>query len=269
MNVSFYNPKNETLSKYVDGYYFIEAAAHSEPVKYLTFPNNYHILTVFQNCQLKTEPYKITIWPSRQHNVKTQLVTRYKVPLLASYYRPVNEITMVFKPLGLNNFIAHPEKVLQQKKIEEFCPFADFKARMETIFEEGCRKEQRESLESYWLSKFQPKDCTLIGSILSAVETEMGISKIAKKHEISRQYLNTLFLKNIGKPPSEYRKVLRFRKALAKQNDCKSLTELTYEALYFDQSHFIRDFKKLTRDRTPHSFFKDVTTIEEINWLFQ
>src|SRR5690606_17615354 len=128
---------------------------------------------------------------------------------------------------------------------------------MKFIFNETDRQKQIELLENYWLSKFIKKDFSLIEQILADVEADLKIEDIAIKNNISRKHINTLFSKHIGKTPSEYRKIYRFRKSLLKYKNNKNLTTLSYENLFYDQSHFIKDFKALTKIN-PNWFFKNV-----------
>ena len=79
--------------------------------------------------------------------------------------------------------------------------------------------------------------------------------------------VNKIFTKNVGKPAAEYRKIHRFRKAIIKQRETKSLTELSYDSLFYDQSHLVKDFKQLTHVN-PHAFFKKVDTQQGNLWLF-
>jgi AraC-like DNA-binding protein len=48
--------------------------------------------------------------------------------------------------------------------------------------------------------------------------------------------------------------------------EMKNLTELSYENLFYDQSHFIRDFKELTKI-TPSVFFEKVNTEQNNIWM--
>ena len=53
--------------------------------------------------------------------------------------------------------------------------------------------------------------------------------------------------------PKAYAGIVRFQKVLAGYNG-QSMTDLAHEAGYFDQSHFIRHFKKIS-NTTPRKFF--------------
>lgn len=256
MNIKFYRPKNEQLQKYIEGYYFISEDENSKTITYWTFPNNYCILAVNYNSDVVFEEKKIMVVPSNHETIQAGLVFRYIKPLEVCYQNPTNEVTFYFKPLGLNHFmINYQELFLRQKAIAKFNPFVDFKNQMKRILKLKDRDIQIEELESYWLSKLQIRDFSFLEMIKKDLETDLKIEDIAKKHQITRQYLSKLFLRNIGKTPSEYRKIYRFRNSIVNRNKAKNLTALSYDNLFFDQSHFIKDFKKLT-DKKPGLFFK-------------
>lgn len=266
MNLVFYKPKNETLQKYIEGYYFIAEDKNSTQIKYFTFPNNFCILSVNQNVKVELKERQILVSSSDKKNIIADFISRYSEPIEVIYQNSVNEITIYFKPLGINHFM-DSSNIFKQSKIIDFNPFLDFKHKMEKIFNESNRKTQIEQLESYWLSKFDKKELPLIEQILLDIEADLKIEEIAAKHHFSRQYVNKLFSKNVGKTPSEFRKIHRFRTSLMNFKKTKNLTQLSHENLFYDQSHFIKDFKTLT-SQNPTSFFKNVDTENGNIWLF-
>lgn len=269
MNLAFYIPKNMLLKKYIQGFYFIVEDSRSEPLIYRTFPNNYTIIAISQNIALTHRDGMMVITPSQENNIVSNIIYRYNTPLEISYQKLVNEITIYFKPLGLNFFIENVDFFYSKdhtKKIE-FDPYTDFKNEMEKIFNITDRQKQIETFELYWLSKFRETDVSMIQELIRDIETDAKIIELAKKYKISRQYLNKIFKKNIGKSPSEYRKIHRFRKSIIEKNKAKNLTELSCNNLFYDQSHFIKDFQNLTHS-SPNLFFKNVDTKKENVWLF-
>lgn len=267
MKLQFYTPKNNTLKKYIEGYYFITPDESEEPINYCTFPNNYCILSVNQNSIAIKNGHKIHVSSTAEKNIASTLVFRYTLPIHVYYEKAVDEITIYFKPLGLNHFIDDLQKVFLQQKNIEYNPFPDFKDEMEKVFSFTTKEQQIEELEKYWLSKLITKDLDLMSQIILDVEADLKIEDIAEKHQVSRQHINKMFLKNIGKPPSEYRKIHRFRNSINRKKEIKSLTELSYDNLFYDQSHFNKDFKELTAIN-PKVFFKNVDIDQENVWLF-
>lgn len=267
MDLHFYTPKNDILKQYIEGYYFFNHEGKGDVKVYTTFPNNYCIVTVNLNSKVKLEVNKISIEPSYD-NIYASFAYHYRNPIEVHYTGPFKEITIYFKPLGINYFVDNLETMFAQKKMTEFIPqFSDFKDEMREIFHIDRLPLQIDALENYWLSKFIPKDIAFMKTILLETESNTKIEEIAKKHHISRKHLNNLVQKNLGKSLIEYRKIFRFRNLIHRYQCSKSLTELSYENLFFDQSHLIKDFKSLT-DTNPKLFFKNVNTANKNIWLF-
>lgn len=267
MNLQFYKPKNSILKKYIEGYYLIVEDKFDSSVRYFTFPNNFCIVTTSQNSHKTIIDGSIIVKPSATKNIGSSLVNRYISPISVELVKRVDEITVYFKPLGLNFFINDLESYFTTNFTSNFNPFDDFHLEMGTIFKTINREEQIELLENYWLSKLKNKDFNRIENILIDIENEISINNISKKYNISRQYINKLFLKHLGKTPSEYYKIHRFRKVVEKYRSTQNLTELAYQNLFYDQSHFIKVFKSIT-DNTPNSFFKKIDNKEKNIWLF-
>ncbi len=81
-----------------------------------------------------------------------------------------------------------------------------------------------------------------------------NIDNVASRFGISSRYLQKIFLMHTGLKPKLYAKIHRFQNSLQYISAKKlSLTEIAYECGYFDQSHFIREFRSFT-GKTPSSF---------------
>ncbi|WP_447767683.1 helix-turn-helix domain-containing protein [Sphingobacterium faecium] len=266
MKLEFYKPQNEILKKYIEGFYFLAQDKKSSRINYLTFPNNFCILSVNQHVEIELTERQILISSSDKQDIMANFVSRYSEPIEVIYQGVINEFTTYFKPLGANHFIDEA-KIFNQPIITDFNPFDDFKPKMEKIFNEGNRERQLELLEIYWLSKYDMKDLYLMGQILIDMEADLKIEQVADKHQVSRKHITTMFLRHMGKTPSEYRKIHRFRNTLLNYKNSKNLTALSYENLFYDQSHFIKDFKALTHLH-PSGFFKHVDTESENIWFF-
>jgi len=267
MNLDFFVPTNKTLQKYIEGYYFIAQTEKSNSFNYWTFPNNYFILSISQNIEIVIEESKLVVKPSTQDNIVVNYVASYTKPIEVFYEKPVNEITIYFKPLGINQFIENTETLFKYKNASDFIPFSDFALKMKEIFLLENRTEHIEALETYLISKVLNKQLSIMESILADVETDLRIDDIAKKYNFSRQYLHKLFFKILGKSPTEYRKIHRFKSSITNQRKTINLTKLAHGNLFYDQSHFVKNFKQLTNNN-PSAFFQKVNTDKEIVWLF-
>lgn len=96
-------------------------------------------------------------------------------------------------------------------------------------------------------------------NILTAIQLdhEVSLSMISDRFDISLRDIQRLFKKYVGVSPKTYislNKVKNVKDKIA-NNEFESLTKLSLDSGYFDQAHFIRDFKKFMED-TPRKYHK-------------
>lgn len=82
-----------------------------------------------------------------------------------------------------------------------------------------------------------------------------NVNELSHLLNLSSTGLRNLFRENVGISPKDLMKIQRIKQALhTRRHDEESLTQLAYHLNYFDQSHFIRDFKDAI-GLTPHQYF--------------
>lgn len=88
-----------------------------------------------------------------------------------------------------------------------------------------------------------------------------NIENVAARYGITSRYLQKLFLQYTGLTPKLYSKINRFQNSLRLVNQKgSSLTAIAYDCGYFDQSHFIREFKSFT-GYTPSGYSIDQSPV--------
>lgn len=77
-------------------------------------------------------------------------------------------------------------------------------------------------------------------------EQDVTIDQLSASLCISSRRLQKIFKQYVGLTPSRYKKITRFNRAsnLLLNGSKNSLTNVAYECGYYDQSHFIKDFRK-------------------------
>ncbi|MEL7195718.1 MAG: helix-turn-helix domain-containing protein, partial [Bacteroidota bacterium] len=96
-----------------------------------------------------------------------------------------------------------------------------------------------------------------VDTILSA-NGQISVNELSEKNQVNRRQLVRKFSTTIGLSPKQLSKTMRLQaalKALLTQEKAK-LTELAYDNEYYDQSHFIKDFKEFT-GLSPKEFYGD------------
>jgi len=88
-----------------------------------------------------------------------------------------------------------------------------------------------------------------------------NIENVANRYGITSRYLQKLFFQYTGLSPKLYTKIHRFQNSLrlVTKKDT-SLTSVAYDCGYFDQSHFIREFKSFT-GLTPSGYSSESSPI--------
>ncbi|MBM9499268.1 AraC family transcriptional regulator [Leptospira sp. 201903071] len=140
-----------------------------------------------------------------------------------------------------------------------------FSPQLISEFKAECIEERERNLPSGWawnrfyrsLKKRKESD-PYIKHILSKIKNADGkisISFLCKESGISQSRMERDFKTYIGLSPKEYSDLIRFRKSLSNRHFSKNLTDLAYASGYYDQAHFIREFKKRT-GKTPKEWFK-------------
>jgi methylphosphotriester-DNA--protein-cysteine methyltransferase len=72
------------------------------------------------------------------------------------------------------------------------------------------------------------------------------------------------FRKVIGATPKQFGDIIRMKALIERRRNQDLLVNTALEAGFFDQSHFIRTFKKFT-GKTPRHFFNSDTGIARID----
>jgi AraC-like DNA-binding protein len=115
--------------------------------------------------------------------------------------------------------------------------------------------DQLDLLENFLKSRFPIADkkqhrFNIVDNVIADVKRDDffdNIEDVAFKYGVSSRYLQKLFLEFTGLTPKLYHKITRFQKSLLLAgNSNESLTSIAYLSGYFDQSHFVRDFKTFT-----------------------
>lgn len=121
--------------------------------------------------------------------------------------------------------------------------------------------EKIEHIETFLLKRLTDKQTIdrVIALTVDAILTGNGrlsVEDLSSQININRRQLERRFSATIGLSPKQLSKIIRFQatlKTLLSRN-FTSLTVLAHEGEYYDQAHFIKDFKEFT-GLTPREFY--------------
>jgi AraC-like DNA-binding protein len=91
---------------------------------------------------------------------------------------------------------------------------------------------------------------------------DVKIENLVQNTGLSLKYFGTLFKQQVGITPKSFSNIIKLNYFINYKNNhpYKNLTECTYEANFFDQSHLIRIFKEIT-GKSPKAHFNSTNHI--------
>lgn len=114
-------------------------------------------------------------------------------------------------------------------------------------------------------NKFPDKKLTSTLELILSNNAPLSINLICSKLKISRKHLNHLSKAFAGVSPKTLYSLNRLQNTLKiiSTSPTEKLTDVAYELEYFDQSHFINDFKRFT-NLTPNEYASLVLKIKTL-----
>jgi len=116
-------------------------------------------------------------------------------------------------------------------------------------------------VENFLLQQIQQKETSdriaaLSVQTLLDLKGQLTVDELADQLQVHRRLLERRFASVIGLSPKQLAKIIRLQATLKMMGEGKydNLTALAYENGYFDQAHFIKDFKEFT-GVTPGEFY--------------
>jgi AraC-like DNA-binding protein len=275
MEVSVFKPNNEKLKQFIECFYTLKTSKNAS-TSYITFPSVYTIVAILTNVRFEINNHQITTKESTSSRFVSSIVAHFQNPIVFTYKGFINEITIYFKPGGINAFLDNPLSYYNKADFNSFNPFVDYEANMINVLNQKTDKEKILALEKYLLSKCKKDVNSTLNQIIEAIlnptfENTYSINELSEKFKISRKTIHKLFIEYVGKSPAEFKKTVRFRQALEKGVNpevLKLLTGIAHSTNYYDQSHMLKDFKALT-NQNPKSFFKSLSTIHDKTIFWQ
>jgi AraC-like DNA-binding protein len=230
----------------------------------VAFPHLNTGLSFFNGAAVYRQNWNLQLTEKTNVGVQIEILGKYTTPVLIEYKGKLKEISIVFKPLGLNrffkdNYLSLAPKFSQELKNDVWGQFG------ESLFSSD---DEISKIESFLLSQFcDNQEVSSIENSLILLENsneQNSIAEIANQVGLNLKTFQRHFKKHMGCSPVEYRRIYKFRISLNnKLNNIqlKNFTEITYEAGYFDQSYLIKEFRKIT-NHNPKDFFKSISKVD-------
>lgn len=202
-----------------------------------------------------------TLKPPDADNMPSMVITGLRRSArLLDYAKRTATLLVVFHEAGPTAFFDLPMHELFDRSVALDNLIArDELAQLEDQLLDTTTSATRFALvEKFFLAKLRNKnpDALVLQAIQSIKQAQgkIHIKSLASVLNISIDPFEKRFRKATGTSPKQFSSIVRLRTTISNFSGTGSLTELAYSAGYFDQAHFIKDFKAFT-GQTPQAFF--------------
>lgn len=176
----------------------------------------------------------------------------------------IGSILVYFTEMGAYNFFSIPINELFNKSISLDNIIKPLKIREieERLYEANSDGERVDIIERFLISELVlEKSDLLIFSAIDKIYHSKGnirISQLSKELFLSDSALEKRFRKIVGASPKKFANIVRVKNTINEMSIVGRYDKVFYENQYFDQAHFIKDFKAFT-GLTPKEFNKSST----------
>ncbi len=171
-------------------------------------------------------------------------------------------ILVKFKPCGSAFFFKEPLQIFSEVSISlyDFLPRQVVSGVEEQLTKDSNNLQKISTIENFLLSLFSDRRSNnLIKTAVQKIVLSNGtikIKELASILNISVDAFEKQFRKIVGTSPKQFSSIVRLTSLINRKYNNQSLSEIAYDYGYFDQSHFIKDFKMFT-GKTPLDYFKN------------
>jgi AraC-like DNA-binding protein len=174
-------------------------------------------------------------------------------------------LSILFKPHGARMFFDLPISEITNQNVDLNLLGRQFAPELTEKIALACNHETRITIiEDYLISKlteqhlYNSQRLARTIEVINRYKGLVGVAELASIACLSHKQYDRIFYDFVGLHPKEFLKIVRlqyvFHHHKHKQNE--SLTGLAYACGYYDQAHFVNDFKSLT-GLTPKQCFAE------------
>ncbi|MFY7665154.1 DUF6597 domain-containing transcriptional factor [Flavobacterium sp.] len=259
LNPKTYEPNNQ-LIEFVKRYWTLEGGKENIPLKNTIVPDGTMKLIFHYGDTYKhhAQNGEITLLP------KCFLIGQLTKPYVIEPVGVTGSFVVQFKPNGFLPFTSIPIKEMENRAIPLDILFGQEGIKLSNqILNANSTSERIQIIEAFLFKQLADRQC-IDHIVKSTVETilntngQFSVNEFSKNNSINRRQLARKFSSTIGLSPKQLAKTIRIQTILKVllNEEVTSLTDLAYESEYFDQAHFIKEFKEFT-GLTPKEFFGD------------
>ena len=149
-----------------------------------------------------------------------------------------------FRPGGFYALFAQT----MEPAVDTVLPFAEEELRLAMQSEEGLALR----LDRWFDGRPRPRpgryDFSSLRGLVDSSGGQVSVEALAKEAHVSNRTLERIFNQNVGIPPKEFLRIVRFQEVFKRLRNTdasdESLLRIAYELGYYDHAHLTNEFKK-------------------------
>lgn len=173
----------------------------------------------------------------------------------------IGTVLVIFREAGAAPFFREPlhELFRQSISLDNFMLRSELLLLEESLAEAVTDGQKIRLVERFLLKRvnnFEPD--TMVMAALALIGKSCGnirIRELARQLNTSQSPLEKRFRKAVGTSPKKFASIVRMKSVLQNHNPQKPFTETAYDTGFYDQAHFIKEFRTFTGEN-PENFFR-------------
>jgi AraC-like DNA-binding protein len=259
-----YPPKNKLLRSLIK-YFWVMRSEIPVSVSYKLLPvTNIDIVLNFSTEMKYISGNTETAAP---HYSLTGIKKRYRI---VNQTGRLNLFGISFYPTGLYPFLQRPLDEYFDQSVDLTRIIPEFKTKVEYGFNPECDiSTQIARLENLFTNFINPqllldKEKIEIFKTFQKSIGKLTVDEYCHTYGLNPRKLQRVFRKYIGMTPKSFKRINRFQGVIRSlvNNPPKDLTSIAFDHAFYDQSHFINDFKSFSGS-SPSNFLSEKKSMKQ------
>jgi len=259
MTPKIFEPTND-LADFVKCYWTLEGTKDTTPKKNTIVPDGtmkliFHYGDLYWHHPENAESF---LQP------RCFLIGQLTKPYVVEPQGDTGSFVVRFHPNGFLPFATIPIKETENTPVPLDRLFGEEGIELEHAILKAKNVDERiQIIESFLLKRLNSTELIdrIVQSTIETIATangQLSVGDLSKQNNLNRRILSRKFSKTVGLSPKQLSKIIRLQTSLKTllSKDVSKLTDLAYENDYFDQAHFIKEFRAFT-GVTPKEFYGD------------
>jgi len=258
-----YKPKAPELGGIIAYYYLHTCKEPGATHRFVYYPHFRNAITCYLNADADIKKGRAKVTPNASAGLIALFSRNYDERILVSIEAPFTKLGVAFEPLGVQRFLNRKFSEVAVKTTVPFTELGDGFADLALTVLKHPMEDPTTRLDGFFLENLQPSkdaDMDRVVAHFFSEKEHSPLDELAAEYGLSLRSLQRKFKEHLMCTPREYRRLIRFRRAVNTYQFAErhtSFTQLAHENNYYDQPAFVNHFKQIS-GRSPRDFFDHI-----------